>query len=96
MTRPDALALARALRQVTGRQWVAYMAPHGAVWLWPADGGGRVSAKLALVDCWCRDGKRRVILRHGFAAPSEWMDVEQGRGWPARAAAAVVAMLGER
>jgi hypothetical protein len=96
MTRPDAEALTAALEAATGRPWTTCVTGTGGLWLWPADGGGRVGAKLALVDCWPRSGRRKVVLRDGFGAPSVWRDVPQGRGWPARAAAAVVAMLGER
>ena len=104
MTAPECAALAPALSRATGRSWMLCVCGDGRLLLWPAGGQGRMSGRLALVECWTQDAYRamphtirRVSLRDRFVALSgERRDIEAGRGWPARAAAAVVEMLAER
>ena len=104
MTAPECAALAPALARATGRPWVLCVCGDGSPLLWPGADGGRIHGRLALVECWRQDAYRsmphtirRVALRDEFVALSgERRDIEAGRGWPERAAAAVVGMLAER
>jgi hypothetical protein len=94
VTRPDAEALASealaaALEAATGQRWETLCV--GGCRLPHPPGGG-----LMVVDCWRRGGTRVVAIMTTFSGPHLERDIPHGRGWPARAAAAVVAMLGER
>jgi len=102
MTTNDLNAWLPALEAATGYPWAVCICGNGRLLAWPARNGGRVGGRLALVECWAQDAYRimprtirRVSLRSEFRAlDGDLRDVEPGRGWPARAAAAVVEMLG--
>lgn len=103
MTTAECNALIPALQAATGYRWDVCVCGNGRLLVWPMHTRDR-RGQLVLVESWCQEDYRgprlhirRVALRSKFQEREGLRrDIAPGRGWPARAAAAVVEMLGER